>query len=109
MKLGEDPKAPSKPYYSGVIEVVGFFRVADAYKDDPERLVQCSGASLLYGSVRELVCNLTARGPWPMVTIPTVNFTPQVSAVPTGNQSAPSIADAERDAHASSGAISNAK
>jgi preprotein translocase subunit SecB len=29
---------------------------------------------MLYGAVRELVCNLTARGPYPMVTLATMNF-----------------------------------
>ncbi len=79
--LQEDPDSPPKPYYSGSLEVVGFFRVSPAYKDDPDKLVNISGASLLYGSIRELVCNLTARGPWGMVTLPTVNFTPQTAAV----------------------------
>jgi preprotein translocase subunit SecB len=81
--LQDNPDSPSKPYYFGSLEVVGFFRVSPAYKDDPDKLVNISGASLLYGSIRELVCNLTARGPWGMVTLPTVNFTPQPApAVP---------------------------
>lgn len=78
--LQDDADSPSKPYYSGSLEVVGFFRVSPAYKDDPDKLVNISGASLLYGSIREMVCNLTARGPWGMVTLPTVNFTPQPAA-----------------------------
>jgi preprotein translocase subunit SecB len=77
--ISPDPKAPAKPYYSGVVEIVGFFRVAPSYKDDPVRLVNISGSSILYGAVRELFCNLTARGPWPMVTLPTMNFTPQAT------------------------------
>lgn len=72
----DEPNAVSKPYYSGAIEVVGFFRVSPLYKEDHLRLVHISGASLLYGAVRELLCNLTARGPWPMVTLPTMSFSP---------------------------------
>jgi len=75
--LDHNTAASAKSHYSGVIEVVGFFRVAKGYGDDPERLVNISGSSLLYGAAREMVCNLTARGPWPMLTLPTMNFTPQ--------------------------------
>ena len=78
--ISPDPKTAALPYYSGEIEVVGFFRIAQGYNEDPDRLASISGASVLFGAVRELFCNLTARGPWPMVTLPTMNFTPQ----PTG-------------------------
>jgi preprotein translocase subunit SecB len=75
VNLTEDAEHPEKqPTYVGVVQIVGIFRVADAYPDDPIRLVHISGASMLYGAVRELVCNLTARGPYPMVTLATMNF-----------------------------------
>lgn len=85
--LDQDPASTCPAFYSGVIEIVGLFRVADAYAEDPARLVHVSGSSLLYGAARELVCNLSARGPWPMMTLPTMNFTPQ----PAPNQHAASV------------------
>ncbi len=75
--LEQDPASKEKPYYSGSFEIVGFFAVAPTFEGDPDRLVQVSGASLLYGAVREMVCNLTARGPWPILCLPTLNFTLQ--------------------------------
>lgn len=71
--LEPKPDSESVPYYSGGVSVVGFFKVADDF-DDPLRLVVVSGSSLLYAAARELICNLTARGPHPMVTLPTISF-----------------------------------
>lgn len=87
--LEQDPASKAKPHYSGSFEIVGFFAVAPTFEGDPDRLVQISGASLLYGAVREMVCNLTARGPWPMLCLPTINFTPQLGAVPLPAEIAP--------------------
>jgi preprotein translocase subunit SecB len=78
--VGPDTASPAMAYYSGVVEVVGFFRIAEGYPDDPGKLVTISGSSLLYGAVREMFSNLTARGPWPMISLPTMNFTPQAPA-----------------------------
>lgn len=89
VKIEKDEGSLASPYYSGIVEVVGFFKVAENCKHDVDKLVHISGASVLYGSVRELVCNLTARGPWPMVTLPTMNFTPQpVAAGPSETKGA---------------------
>jgi len=75
----------------GSFEIVGFFAVAPTFEGDPDRLVQISGTSLLYCAVREMVCNLTARGPWPMLCLPTLNFTaqPGESPVPLQNGTRP--------------------
>jgi len=80
--IEQDPASTEKPHYTGSFEIVGFFAIAPSFKGDPDRLVQISGASLLYGAVREMVCNLTARGPWPILCLPTINFTPQPGESP---------------------------
>ena len=79
INLEQDPVSKEKPHYLGSFEMVGFFAVEPMFKGDPDKLVQISGSSLLYAAVREMVCNLTARGPWPMVCLPTINFTPQTT------------------------------
>jgi len=33
-----------------------------------------NGPALLYGAAREMLCNLTARGPWPVVCLHSVTF-----------------------------------
>jgi preprotein translocase subunit SecB len=80
VRVNQDPASTAKTFYTGVFEIVGFFTVAKGCPQEPSFFVQVSGASLLYSAVRELVCNLTARGPWPMISLPTVNFTPQPEA-----------------------------
>ncbi len=67
-----------KATYTGEIHAIGLFTVADSWpKDDLLKLVQANGAAVLYAAARELFCNLTARGPWPMLSLNTVTFIPQ--------------------------------
>ncbi len=65
------------PYF-GEVTVLGVFHVvAGAHKTGhhkPDDLVTVNGASILYGVAREMVANVSARGPWPAVTLPCMNF-----------------------------------
>lgn len=64
-----------KPQYTAEIHVVGVVRVADGWPDPAvQQLVQVNGPALLYGAAREMLCNLTARGPWPMLCLHSVTF-----------------------------------
>jgi preprotein translocase subunit SecB len=68
-----EKKAP----YTGEIHAVGLFRVLDVWPEDQiDRLVEANGSAVLYGAIRELVLNLTARGPWPAVRLNTFTFIP---------------------------------
>ena len=63
------------PAYSGNCEFVGLFTVSDKFpKDKVEQLVRVNGASLLYSAAREMIAGITARGPWPMLTLPSISF-----------------------------------
>ena len=67
----EEAKSP----YKGTLSFVGFFAVDASYpKDKVQFLVETNGPSVLFGAVREMVANITARGPWPMVLLPTQSF-----------------------------------
>lgn len=69
------PHEESQPGYLGEFVVMGFFKVHSEYPDQKcDNLVSVNGASMLYGVVREMVANLTARGPWPMLTLVAMNF-----------------------------------
>ena len=69
------PKADAKPGYVGEVEGVGMFHVHASWPDNQiERLVAINGASVVYGAIRELISNLTARGPWDMLILPTYSF-----------------------------------
>ena len=77
-----------KSRYTAEIHVVGVVRVAEGWPDPAvQQLVQVNGPALLYGAAREMLCNLTARGPWPMVCLHSVTFVepkalPQAPAAP---------------------------
>ena len=61
--------------YKGSISFTGFFAVDPTYNPDKVKfLVETNGPSVLFGAVREMCANLTARGPWPMVMLPTQSF-----------------------------------
>lgn len=70
---GEKP-----PPYTGKIIARGIYEVHSGYPNDPERLVRITGASMLYGSAREMVSAITARGPNGMLTLPSVSFFEEV-------------------------------
>lgn len=74
------------PHYTAEVDVVGFFHVAAGWPDAKALpLVQANGPALLYGAAREMLCNLTARGPWPMINLQSVSFILPPSPVsPTG-------------------------
>jgi len=61
--------------YAGDVEVQGFFSVAEAVPPEHrERFALVHGSTLLFGMVREMICTVTARGPWPMFVLPTASF-----------------------------------
>jgi preprotein translocase subunit SecB len=65
-----------KPY-EGSASFTGFFAVDTTYPDEKMKmLVETNAPSVLYGAAREMFSNLTARGPWPMVMLPTKSFYP---------------------------------
>jgi len=59
----------------GSVTFTGFFAVAPAYPiEKVAMLVETNAPSVLYGAAREMFCNLTARGPWGMVALPSQSF-----------------------------------
>ena len=61
--------------YAGEIHAVGLFRVLAGWPPEQDlTLVETNGPALLYGAARELLCNLTARGPWPQVVLTSISF-----------------------------------
>jgi len=69
----EKDKTP--PAYTFEFEVVGIVTVIDEYPEEKiDTLVKVNGPAILYAAIREMVANLTARGPFPAVALPTVTF-----------------------------------
>lgn len=69
------PLEENNPCYLGEFVAIGVFAVHPGYpKEGRDKLVGVNGASVLYGAIREMVANLSARGPWPMLTLVAMNF-----------------------------------
>ena len=69
------PGAEKKSCYTAEIHIVGLVRVAPLWPEEKILpLVEANGPGLLYSAVREMVCNVTARGPWPMLCLQSVTF-----------------------------------
>ena len=78
---GERDGKPSM--YSGSLRIVGFFQVHEKFPPEKRRaLIEITGASILYGACREMLCLLTARGPHGMVSLPSVTFQPIAPPAP---------------------------
>lgn len=62
------------PPYTGHVVIRGVYEVSEKYEHDPARLIRVTGASMLYGAVREVLAGFTARSANGMVTLPSVSF-----------------------------------
>jgi preprotein translocase subunit SecB len=97
LKVSFWPVTPDSIPQKGSVTFAGFFAVDPAYPvEKVPMLVETNAPSVLYGAAREMFCNLTARGPWGMVALPSQSFyksapksvEPKAEATET-NQSAP--------------------
>jgi hypothetical protein len=83
------PEQPAA--YHAEVTARGRFRVHDAYpKDKVEMLVNVNGASILYGAIREMLTNLTARCPHGAFLLPSVSFVPDGGSAPENKEGAAS-------------------
>lgn len=68
------PEGRNVPY-SFKIGLVGLFHVVEGVASErAAKLLLTNGSSILYGVAREIVRDLTARGPHPSILLPTVSF-----------------------------------
>ena len=70
----DSTESGAPPAYTGRIELLGYYQVHKDYKQDPDRLIRITGASMLYGVAREMLCQITARSANGMITLPSVSF-----------------------------------
>lgn len=77
-KVNLNQASDVKPTYLGHVQCVGTFRVIAKVPEDKadklEKLVIVNGTGMLYSIIREMISNITARGPWPMVQLPAQFF-----------------------------------
>ena len=75
LRLTFQPPAEANIPYRFTIEIAGFFELLDSCPEELiERLVKVNGASILYGALREIVRDTTARGPYLPMLLPSTSF-----------------------------------
>ena len=68
-----DTESPTP--YTGKVVVSGFFRILESFTEtNREALIRVSAASILYGSSREMVANITARSIHGILSLPSISF-----------------------------------
>ena len=61
--------------YSGRLEIIGHFEVAESYDVNKNlNVMRVNAVSLLYGAVREMVMTITSRSAAGVLCIPTLSF-----------------------------------
>ncbi len=81
LKLQHQPAAEANVPCRLTVEIVGYFIVLEGVPDERiERLVQTNGPSMVYGILREVVRDTSARGPYPPVMLPSTSFYQSPSA-----------------------------
>src|SRR5262249_48374897 len=75
LKISGDATSGKVPFYTGQLSIDGYFRVAPEVPEDrKQEIVVVNGAGMLFGAMREMVSNITARGPWPSLMLATMSF-----------------------------------
>lgn len=81
LKIRLQPRPESNSPYTLALTLVGFVWAAPQLPADRlDSLVRTNGPSMLYGAAREMVRDLTARGPFPPLSLPSVSFLNKPSA-----------------------------
>ncbi len=75
LKIRLQPRRESNSPYFLSLSLVGVVWAAPQIPADRlESLIRTNGPSMLYGAAREMVRDLTARGPYPALSLPSVSF-----------------------------------
>jgi len=75
LKVGFSPSVKGNAPYSFSGEIVGFFSVSkNAAKERASFYIETNATSVLYSTLREIVCTITAKGPYRALLLPTVCF-----------------------------------
>lgn len=61
--------------YTGQVSLEGTFRVVKEVADwTAQEIAIVNGAAMLFSAAREMVSNITGRGPWPPITLTMLSF-----------------------------------
>jgi len=76
LTVSQQPAPESNFPYEFRVIITGYCRcmVESISAEEQEEMVRVNGSSMLYGVVREVVRENTARGPWQPILLPTISF-----------------------------------
>jgi preprotein translocase subunit SecB len=80
LKLLYKPQKNDNMPYEFNINVIGFFEISSKLPEsEVENMVGFNAPAMLYSAAREIIANISGRGPWGPFLLPTVSFMPQKS------------------------------
>ncbi len=80
------PKPNENVPYGFNLKIDGFFQVDPKWPQSKvETLVNINAPAVLYGAAREILAQVTSRGPWGPLLLPAVNFIPEKKPINLNN------------------------
>ena len=77
LKLQYKPLEKENMPYEFSINIVGFFEIVSELPESKLKiLVSFNAPAMLYSAAREIIANVSGRGPWGPFLLPTVSFLP---------------------------------
>lgn len=96
LNLKLQPRPDSNSPYLLALNLAGvIWAAAELPEDKVVALVRTNGPSMLFGVAREIVRDLTARGPFPQLLLPSVSFLPEPPAAAPPTSTAVEPIDAQ--------------
>jgi preprotein translocase subunit SecB len=81
LSLKLQPKPAANSPYTLAFSLLGIVWAApDLPREKLDAIVRTNGPSMLYGAAREMARDITARGPFPPLMLPSVSFIPDAQA-----------------------------
>ena len=86
VQIEKEPEGVCPPYTAD-LEAVGLFSIDDNFpKDRRTALVQANAPAVLFGAIREMLTNLTSRGPYKPINLSTVTFIDDIESEQSNGQ-----------------------
>lgn len=77
MSVEQNVTAEKNAPYNFVVRLVGFFTIVEGVpKERIEKLLLTNGSSILFAAAREILRDMTSKGPYSPLLLPTLSFFP---------------------------------
>lgn len=77
LSVDQNVTAEKNAPYNFLVRLVGFFTIVEGVpKERIEKLLLTNGSSILFAAAREILRDMTSKGPYPPLLLPTLSFFP---------------------------------